>query len=75
MNDVYVYLIDMPCKAREVVTPCLDGGYTVYINSRLSYQDRVKAYCHALRHIENNDFESEEDIQTIEARAHRGVKK
>ena len=72
MNDVYVYLIDMPCKAREVVTPCLDGGYTVYINSRLSYQDRVKAYCHALRHIENNDFESEEDIQTIEARAHRG---
>lgn len=72
MNDVYVYLIDMPCKAREVVTPCLDGGYTVYINSRLSYQDRVKAYCHALRHIENNDFESEEDIQEIEARAHRG---
>lgn len=72
MNDVYVYLIDMPCKAREVVTPCLDGGYTVYINSRLSYQDRVKAYCHALRHIENNDFESEEDIQTIEARTHRG---
>ena len=71
MNDVYVYLIDMPCKAHEVVTPCLDGGYTVYINSRLSYQGRIRAYNHAMKHIENNDFESEEDIQTIEARAHR----
>ena len=72
MNDVYVYLVDLPCKVHEAVTPCLDGGYTVYINSKLSYQERVKAYNHALRHIENNDFWSEEDIQTIEARAHRG---
>ena len=71
MNDVYVYLIDMPYKVHEVVSPCLDGNYTVYLNSRLSYQDRVKAYNHALRHIETCDFECEEDIQTIEARAHR----
>lgn len=72
MNDVYVYLIDMPCKAREVVTPCLDGGYTVYINSKLSYQDRIKAYNHAMKHIANDDFWSEENVQEIEARAHRG---
>ena len=73
MNDrIFTYLIDMPTKVHEVVTPCLDGGYTVYINSKLSYQERVKAYNHALRHIANNDFWSEEDIQTIEARAHRG---
>lgn len=72
MNDrIFTYLIDMPTRVHEAVCPCADG-YTIYLNSRLSYQDRVKAYNHAMKHIENNDFESVEDIQTIEARAHRG---
>lgn len=71
MNEVYVYLIDMPCKAHEVVTPCSDGDYTIYINSRLSHAGRVKAYNHAMRHIEGNDFESEESVGVIEARAHK----
>lgn len=72
MNDrIFTYLIDMPTRVHEAVCPCADG-YTIYLNSKLSYQDRVKAYTHALRHIANSDFWSEEDIQTIEARAHRG---
>ena len=71
MNDrIFTYLIDMPTRVHEAVCPCADG-YTIYLNSRLSYQDRIKAYNHAMKHIESNDFESEEDIQTIEARAHR----
>ena len=69
-NRIFTYLIDMPTKVHEVVCPCADG-YTIYLNSKLSYQDRVKAYTHALRHIESDDFLSEEDIQAIEARAHR----
>ena len=71
MNDrIFTYLIDMPTKVHEAVCPCADG-YTIYLNSKLSYQDRVKAYNHAMKHIENNDFERKEDVQTIEARAHR----
>lgn len=69
-NNIYVYIKDMPSKVHEAVVPCI-SGYTVYINSRLSRTGQEEAYIHALRHIENNDFGSEEDIQTIEARAHR----
>jgi len=51
-----------------MVTPCLDG-YTVYLNARLSYAGRVRAYHHAIRHIERNDFEND-DVQKIEEEAH-----
>ncbi len=68
MVDVYVYIVDLPERVDEMVTPCLDG-YTVYLNARLSYAGRVKAYHHAIRHIERNDFEND-DVQKIEEEAH-----
>ena len=69
MTEVYVYIVDLPDRVDEMVAPCLDG-YTVYISSRLSYTGRVRAYCHALRHIERNDFEMD-DVQRIELEAHK----
>lgn len=69
MTEIFVYLVDLPDRVDEMVTPC-DDGYTVYISSKLSYTGRVRAYCHALRHIENDDW-SKEDVQQIETEAHR----
>lgn len=68
MVDIYVYIVDLPGRVDEMVTPCLDG-YTVYLNARLSYAGRVEAYHHAIRHIERNDFEND-DVQKIEEEAH-----
>lgn len=68
MNNVYVYLIDLPDRVDEMVAPCLDG-YTVYLNARLSYAGRVRAYHHAMRHIDRNDFEKY-DVQEIEIKNH-----
>ena len=68
MNNVYVYLIDLPDRVDEMVTPCIDG-YTVYLNARLTYAGRVRAYHHAMRHIERHDFEGS-DVQEIEMEAH-----
>lgn len=68
MDDIYVYLIDLPLAVREMVAPCIDG-YTVYINSRLDHAGRVRAYLHALHHIENNDWERP-DVNQIESEAH-----
>lgn len=68
MNDVYVYVVDMPMTVREMVAPCPDG-YTVYINARLSDLGKLEAYSHALRHITNEDFRRD-DVQTIEHEAH-----
>lgn len=68
MGDVYIYIVDLPDRVDEMVTPCIDG-YTVYLNARLSYAGRVRAYLHAMRHIERNDFE-EANVQEIETETH-----
>lgn len=67
-NNIYVYIVDLPNEVSEMVTPCMDG-YTVYLNARLSYSGRVRAYHHAIRHIEGNDWRKE-NVQEIEADAH-----
>lgn len=72
MDNVYIYIVDLPDRVDEMVTPCFDG-YTVYLNARLTYAGRVRAYHHALRHIERNDWEHE-DAQQIEKEAHYGKK-
>lgn len=46
-----------------------DGSYTVLINAKLSQDGQLKAYQHALNHIENGDFEKS-DVQNIELQAH-----
>ena len=71
MPDVYVHLIDFP-KSRpvhEAVTENEDGSYSVFIDSRLSDEGQIREYKHALKHIENGDFEKP-DVQLIEAAAH-----
>ena len=46
-----------------------DGSYTILINAKLSDQGRIEAYEHALRHIENDDFDKT-NVQEIESAAH-----
>ena len=68
MDDIFVYIVGLPNQIREMVLPCADG-YTVYINEELDFDDRLNAYCHALEHIKNNDWDKL-DIQLIESEAH-----
>lgn len=65
MDDIFVYLVNLPDGIHEMVTPCCDG-FTVYIDSKLTCTERQKAYLHALDHIKRNDFEKE-NVQEIEA--------
>ena len=69
MDNVYVYLIDLPDRVDEMVTPCLDG-YTIYLNAKLTYRDRIKAYMHALEHVRRNDWNKTE-VQQIEYESHK----
>lgn len=68
MDNIYVYVIDLPPHVNEMVTPCYDG-YTIYLDASLSPYGRKRAYNHALTHIEKHDFEKH-DIQQIEREAH-----
>lgn len=67
-SDIYIYIVKLPPRVNEVVTPCLDG-YTVYISDRLDDLQRLEAYKHAVKHIRNRDFEKS-DVQEIETEAH-----
>lgn len=69
MDDIWIYFISLPDGIAEMVTPCADG-YTVYINERLGEEQRITAFKHALKHIENMDFEKH-DVQNIETNTHK----
>lgn len=68
MDDVFVYLVDLPSHVQEMVVPCVDG-FTIYIDSKLDEACRFDAYIHALYHIRNGDFEKS-DADSIEQDAH-----
>lgn len=68
LDDIHVYQVELPDSVHEAVVPSF-CGYTVYINKNLGYEQRKKAFAHALLHIKNNDFEKD-DVQQIEADAH-----
>lgn len=69
-KDVNVVVMDFPnTKTKELVMENEDGTYTIFINSRLSYDGQLEAYKHAMKHINEDDFQKT-DVQNIEAEAH-----
>jgi hypothetical protein len=67
MDDVFVYLVDMPPKVKEMVVPCADG-FTIYLDEKLDETEQMVSYLHAVSHILNGDFEKS-NVQEIEAKA------
>ena len=55
--DINTQLIDMDVLVSEQISKNSDGSYTIFINARLSHERQIEAYAHALRHIQENDFE------------------
>lgn len=68
--DINTKIIDMDVLVGEQITANSDGSYTIFLNARLSYERQLEAYAHALRHIQENDFEKENADQ-IEVDAHK----
>lgn len=65
-------LIDLPLKCRGYIYEDVETGEKVCVlNARLNHESNLKTYEHECRHMENNDFESQESINVIEARAHQ----
>lgn len=70
MEDINVQLLNMDTKIPEQLVKNADNSYTIFINARLSRENQIKAYHHALKHIWGNDFEKE-NVQVIEKIAHQ----
>lgn len=67
--DVNTFLLDMDVLIPEQIVQNSDGSYTIFINSRLSHERQIEAFKHALKHIDNVDFEKS-DADSIELEAH-----
>lgn len=63
---IYIYHVDMPYSVTSNVVENEDGTYTIYINSRLSYEKQREGYEHEIRHILRNDLEYVQDVQQVE---------
>ena len=73
MNYINVFIIDFPKRstASEAVTENEDGGFTIFINARISAPAQREAYKHALKHINNGDFSRCERVTDIEYISHK----
>ena len=67
MEDVIVRLIDLPVPGVTVLDS--DGNYNVYINARLSYEERKKTLAHELRHISKDHFYDDKSVADCEKEA------
>jgi len=54
----------------EVVNPNYDGSYTIHLNPDLAQNQRLICAAHALSHILNGDFDSDENADDIEYKRH-----
>lgn len=76
MGDNYrIILRDMPTTVKAVTITNSDGTFTIFINSRLAYEQQCKSFDHEINHIMNCDFEKEQDINVLEYESHYNYKK
>ena len=66
--DYVVREVALPYGVNGVVTPNDDTTFSIYINSRLSEDQKRKALDHEVKHIENDDFYNGLPIEEIEKR-------
>lgn len=70
-NDtINVVMSDMPTTIKEYVVANPDLSYTIVLNPRHSHMQLLNAYHHAMKHIENGDFDKDCSVDLIEIYAH-----
>lgn len=67
-HEIFVHYIDH-LGNNEAVTINEDGSYSIFLDPALSCEMQHEKYEHALRHIQNHDFEKE-NVQEKDERIH-----
>lgn len=68
-RDIPTYLINLPTTVSGMSSVDDDGEPMVYLNARLTDVQHRRTYEHELRHLEHDDLNNSDNIDTIEARA------
>lgn len=66
MNDIYIRYVKLPITVRGITSEDENGDYNIYINSLMSSDQQQLTIEHEMKHIERNDFASDENIYVIE---------
>lgn len=56
LDEINVQILDFGNSIPATVTINDDGSFSIFLNARLSYERRMQAYLHELRHIQRGDF-------------------
>ena len=64
-EDIGVYFLNMDTAVHEEVHLNTDGSFSIFINVRISHEQQMRAYHHAIKHIMENDF-NKENVDDIE---------
>ncbi len=64
-EDIGVYFLNMDTAVHEEVHLNIDGSFSIFINARISHEQQMRAYHHAIKHIMENDF-NKENVDDIE---------
>lgn len=66
MDAVIIRMIKLPWKVRGMTVKDAEGDFNVYINDRLSGEQRVEAFEHELDHIKHGHFYTEKPVSVKE---------
>lgn len=67
--EIYTRFISLPLVCGGFTLPDPQGGFNIYINSRLSQARQKTAFRHEIDHIKNDDFSKPLPAGVIEALA------
>ena len=72
LDDINVQILDMDTKVPEHLVKNNDDSYTIFLNARMSRENQIASYYHALKHITEDDFQKE-NVQEIEKSTHNKI--
>lgn len=70
-EDCFVFLKNLPTTLKALVVENEDDTYTIFLNSRLTYEQQCNSYKHEIDHIKKKDFEKDCNVSELEFDAHR----
>ena len=56
MNNIVCRIVELPLRVNAVTVVDECGDFNVYVNSRLSEDERQRAFRHELRHVKMRHF-------------------
>lgn len=72
MDCIIIRVVDLPFPLKGATVLDNEGDYNVYLNAKLSADERVETYRHEIEHIRQGHFYQERPVADLEREARHG---